>query len=175
LGTRWHHARFVALADDREDPAAPGGGDVVALGRGRLAKAQPRAVEQGQHRGVARQNPGLALLAGAQASVSDALGGRDREGLGQRPCQLRRSYRRQRADLAFAVAFEKAGERARAREHTHQRAAADAVGPPRRHERAHVERLEARERRQRYPLAEMAAEEDEELANITLISLNRFW
>ena len=116
----------------------PGAGKSSARKAKRLGDAQARAVEQRQHGGIAGENPRLALLAGAQVGIGDALGGRDGERLRQRLRHLRRPHGGERADLALAVAFEEARERARARQHPHQRAAADAVRAPRRHEGAHV-------------------------------------
>ena len=69
-----HHARLVALAGDG-DARRPCRvrGTSLRLKPERLGNAQARAVEQRQHGGVARENPGLALLAGAQVGVGDAL------------------------------------------------------------------------------------------------------
>ena len=73
----------------------------------------------------------------------------------------------ERADPALALAFEEARERARAGERAHQRAAADAVGAPRRHEGAHVRRASSLARlRERDLAAEMLGEEGEELADV---------
>ena len=151
-----------------------GRGNVAALEAQRLGDAQARAVEQCQHRGIAGENPGIALLAGAQIGVGHALGGRDRERLRQRLRELGRAHGGKRAHLALAVALEEAREGAHAREHAHQRAAADAVGAPCGEKGAHVERRKARQRRQRHPAVEMAGQEAEELAQIALIGLDRF-
>ena len=142
----------------------PGAGTLAALEPERLGDAQPAAVEQRQHGGVAREDPGLAFLAGAQVGVGDALGGGDGERLRQRLGNLRRAHRGERADLALAVAFEEARERAHAGQRAHQRAAADARRAPRRHEGAHVLRGELGELGQRWRAAEMLGEKAEELA-----------
>ena len=58
-----HHALLVALAGDGDGVGLRL--NVAAREAERLGDAQARAVEQRQHGGVARQNPRLALLAGA--------------------------------------------------------------------------------------------------------------
>src|SRR5207247_9562633 len=94
------------------------------------------------------------------------------ERLRQRSRQLRRAYGGERADLALAVAFEEARERAYARERTHQRSAAGAGGAAGRHEGAHVGGRELCEFRKRRRAAEMFGEEGEELAHVALVGLD---
>ena len=111
-------------------------------------------------------NPRRVPVAGGQIRIGHALGGGD----GKRPRQgfgnLRRAHGGERADLALAVAFEKAGERARAGERAHQRAAADVFGAPRRHEGAHVGRHKRGELLERRRAAKVVGEEGEELQNV---------
>ena len=80
-------------------------------------------------------------------------------GRGRVFADFRRAHGGERADLAFAAAFEKAGKRAHPGKRAHQRAAADVVGAARRHERAHVGRLERGERVERGRAAKMPGEE----------------
>ena len=150
----------------------PGARHVAALEAERLGDAQARAVEQRQHGGVAREDPRLALLAGAEVGIGDLLGRCDGERLRQRLRHLRRAHGGERADLALAVAFQKARERAHARERPHQRAAADAVAAPRRHEGAHVLRRELGEFGERRRAAEMLGHESEELPDVALVGLD---
>ena len=56
--------------------ASPGAGMSLRLRPSASAMRRPRAVEQAEHRGVARDDPGLARFAGAQFGVGDALGSR---------------------------------------------------------------------------------------------------
>ena len=146
--------------------ASPARRRVLALEAERFRDAQARAVEQAQHRGIARDDPGLARFAGAQIGVGDALGGGDGQRLRQGPRQLGRAHGGERADLALAVALQEAGERARARQHAHQRAVAGAVAAPRRHEGAHIGGRKLGQSFQRWRPAQMPGEKAEELADV---------
>ena len=163
---------FLPLPMTVMESPAPGAGMSSRLEAQRLGDAQARAVEQRQHRGVPRQHPGLAVLSGPQAGVGEAFGRRHRERLGQALLDFRRPDRGQRADLALALAFQETGERARAGERPHQRAAADAVAAAVRHEGAHVARREIPQHREGDPAAEMGREKAEELADVALIGLD---
>ena len=68
-----HHPGLVALAGDDEDVAFAGLGHVAALQSERLGDAQARTVEQRHHGGVARPDPGIALLAGALVGIGKRL------------------------------------------------------------------------------------------------------
>ena len=72
-----HGAGLAALAQnchavDRAD------GRARALDRQRLRDAQSNAIKQRQHGGVARQDPGLASLAGARLLIDQIAGVGDR-------------------------------------------------------------------------------------------------
>ena len=92
--------------------------------------------------------------------------------LRQRLRHLRRAHGGERADLALAVAFKKSCERPHARQRPHQRAAADVVRAPRRHEGAHVLRREPGEFGQRRPAAEMLRQKSQELPDVALVGLD---
>ena len=129
-----HHAGLVALAGHDDDVALAGQRHVALLQAQRLGDAQARTVEQRHHGGVARPDPGIAVLAGALVGIGKTFGGRHLDRLRQALADLRRADRRERADLALAFAFQKTSERAQARQRPHQRAAADVVGAAHRHE-----------------------------------------
>ena len=146
---------------------------VAALELERFGNAQAAAVEQSQHRGVARMNPDYGAIAGRQIGIGHALGGGDRQRPRQRLGDLRPAHGGKRADAAFAVAFEKAGEGARAGKCAHQRAAADVLSAPRRHEGAHVGRRERGELFERRRAAEVFGEEGEKLQHVAPVGFER--
>ena len=166
-----HHAGLVALAGHDQHVAGAGQRHVAALQAERFGDAQARAVQQRHHGGVARPDPGIAVFAGALVGVGEALGRRHLDRFRQALADLGRADRRQRADLAFAFPFEEAPERAQARQRPHQRAAADIVGAPHRHEGPDVAGLERGKARQRHPRAPMLAEKDQTLADVAGIGL----
>ena len=168
-----HHALLVALAGHGDGITPAGRRHFLALEPERFGDAQPRAVEQSEHGGVAREHPGLAFLAGAQIDVGQLFRCTDADRLRQRLGDLRRAHGGERADAALALAFEVARERAHACERAHQRAAADTVGAPRGEERAHVRRRELDEPRERHLAAEVFRQEGEELAGVPGIGLDR--
>ena len=112
---------------------------------------RPAAVEQREHRGVARENPWLALLAGAQIGVGHrAWRPRSASGFGSVLAIFGARTAASAPTLPLPLRSRKRANDAHARQHAHQRAAADAVGAPRRHEGAHVlrrQRGKLRERR----------------------------
>jgi hypothetical protein len=130
-------------------------GEIASLEAERFGDAKPAAIEQPQHRRVARADPRLALVAGRGVRIGHAFGGVRRQRPRQRLAELRRPHRRKRSDLALAVAFQITAECPQPGQGPHQRAAADPVRPPRRQERAHVRRRERREFLQRRRAAEV--------------------
>ena len=153
---------------------APGFGTSRRLQPERFGDAQSGAVEQREHRGVSCEHPGLAILARAQLGVGEPARRRHGERLRQRLLDLRRTDRGERRDAPLALAFEKAGERARAGERPHQRAAADAIIAPMRHEGAHVPRRQLAQHGEADAAAEMIVEEGEKLAHVAAIGLDGF-
>ena len=157
------HGDGSRLADRRVGPA----------NRQRLADAQARAVAERQHRGVARQHPGLARFAFAGLVVVDGAGVRRRSsGRGRRRAAL---GARTAPSAARPPAFARdvARERAQAGERALQRAAARR--PPRAPARERRAGRRARNRRSRRSQrrAEALAEEGEELARVAAVSLDR--
>ena len=119
------------------------------------------------------QIQGSRVLAGALVGVGKAFGRRHLDRLRQALADLGRADRRQRADLALAFPFEEAPERAQARQRPHQRAAADIVGAPHRHEGPDIAGLERGKARQRHPRAPMLAEKGEALPDVAGIGFQR--
>ena len=147
---------------------------IAALEPKRFGNAQPRAIKQRQHRGVARKYPGLALFAGAQIGVGRcAWPMRSRAASAASSAPSARARRRAPRPCLCRCARE-TRERAHARERPHQRAAADAVGAPRRHEGAHVLRRELGELGERGRAAEVLGHEGEELRRVALVGVERF-
>ena len=167
-----HHALLAAFAENSEHIARA---EIAALQSERFGNAQAAAIEQAEHCGIARMNPRLAAVARGDIGIGDGARARHRKRPRQGLADLRRAHGGKRADPALAVALEKAREGARAGERSHQRAAADAVGAPRRHEGAHIGRRQRGKLFQRRRAAEMLGEESEELQHIALIGLDRLW
>jgi hypothetical protein len=105
-----HHPGLVALAGDDENVAFARLGHVAPVQSQRLGDAQARPIEQRHHGGVARPDPGIALLAGALVGIGKTLGGVDLDRLRQALGNLGRADSGQRPDLALALAFEIAPE-----------------------------------------------------------------
>ena len=152
---------------------SPGSGTSRRFKPERFGDAQARAVQQRHHGGVARPDPGIAVLAGALVGIGETFGRRHLDRLRQALADLGRADRRQRADLALAFLLEEASERAQARQRPHQRAAADVVGAAHRHEGPDVAGLQRGKARQRHPRAPMLAEKDQALAEVAGIGLQR--
>ena len=167
------HAGFVALAGDDQHIAFAGRRHVAALQAERFGYAQAGTVQQRHHGGVARPYPRVAVFARAFVGVGKALGGCHRQRLRQALADLGGADRRQRADLALAFAFEKASERAQARQRPHQRASADIVGAAHCHERPNVGGLKRGEARQRYPRAPVLGEKRKTLPEVAGIGFQR--
>ncbi len=148
--------------------------EIGALQPERFGNAQAAAVEQRQHGGVAGVNPRLAAVAGGDIGIGHALGGGDRERPRQGLADFRRAHRGERADLALAVALEKAGEGAQCR-----RACASASGcrccPPRRAAmKARTSAgASAASSLQRRRAAEMLGEKGQELQHVAPIGFER--
>ena len=168
-----HHAGLVALAGHDDDVALAGQRHVALLQAQRLGDAQARTIEQRHHGGIARPDPGIAVLAGALVGIGKPFGGRHLDRLRQALADLRRADRRQRADLAFAFAFQKTSERAQARQRPHQRAAADVVGAAHRHEGPDVAGFQRGKALQRDFPAPMFGEENQALPEVAGIGFQR--
>ncbi len=166
-----HHAGLVALAGHHQNVACAGCRHVAALQPERLGDAQARSVQQRHHRGVARPDPGIAVFAGALVGVGETLGRRHLDRLRQALADLGRADRRQRADLALAFPFEETPERAQPCQRPHQRAPADIVGAPHRHEGPDIAGFERRKAGKRHPPAPMLAEKNETLPEVAGIGL----
>ena len=102
-----HHAGLVALAGDDEHVALAGQRHVATFQPERFGDAQARAVQQRHHGGVARPDPGIAVLAGAFVGIGKTFGGGHLDRFRQALADLRRADRRRCADLALAFPFEK--------------------------------------------------------------------
>ena len=133
---------------------------------------RPGAVEERQHGCVAGEDPALAAFAGARLRVGDRDRVRGRERPRQGLCDLGAADRREGRRRAEALAVEVARKGAQARELAHQGAALHALAAPRRHEGAHVQRLQPHEVADRRRLAEMDRQEGQELAQIPGVSLD---
>ena len=120
-GTR---AGLAALADHRHGVDAVDR-RVAALQAQRLRDAQARAVEQGQHGGVAGEDPRLARLAGPGPAAVTATAAAAESGRGRvlSTFGLRIAAKARRG--AVALALEMAREGAQGRELAHERAALD--------------------------------------------------
>ena len=85
------HALLAAFAGHGQGVA---GAEIGALEPQRFGDAQAAAIEQRQHRGIARMNPGLAPVAGRNVGIGDALGGGDRAAAAARSCRFSARARR---------------------------------------------------------------------------------
>ena len=133
---------------------------------------RPGAIAEGQHRDIARRDPGAILhLAGrGERRLGFAHGQR----LGQRLLGLGRADGVERFGRDDTLAFEEAKEALDGAEAARQRARLDAVLAAPRHEGAEVGRHAARQHRDAHRAAGMRAEEIEELAEVARVGLERF-
>ena len=127
-GNDRRRAGLPSLADDR-DGVRFADGRVGAPDRKRFRDAQARAVAERQHRGVARQDPGLARLAFAQCGRGHRFGVRRAQGPGQAPPGLGGADRAERSGCLSRLARDMAGERFQGGERALQRAALDRLPP----------------------------------------------
>ena len=139
----------------------------------RFGDAQARTVKQREHGGVAREDPRLALLAGAQVGVGEPLGVRNVSGFGSVFATFGARTAESAATLPLPLRSRKrANERAPASARISERAP-NTVRAPRRHEGAHILRRELREFLERRRAAEMVGEKGEELLDVAPIGFER--
>ena len=167
-----HRARLAALADNSQRIHGPDR-SVGAPDRQGFRNAQARPIEQGQHRRVARQDPGrAALVARVFARRHFPRPGRGQR-LGQGAGELRRPHLVEDRDARETFAAQMARERAQARQLAQQRARRDAFLAPAREEGAQVSRLQPGQLGKIGRRREAVAKKSQKLPEIARIGVER--
>ena len=169
-----HHALLVAFAGDEDDVACAGRRHVLALERQCFGDTQARAVEQREHRGVARQHPlRPRLRRRADRHPTSALPMRSRAASASCAAPWARGRRRVRRPCLCRCVRENARTTALRQATRISERLPMPSRAARRHEGAHILRRELCEFFQRRRAAEMLGKESQKLRDVAPIGVER--
>ncbi len=165
-------ARLLALADDR-DGVRFADRRLGASDRQGFGDTQARAVAERQHRGVARQDPGLARFALTQRGRGHRLGVCRAQGSGQAPPRLGRAHGAERCGGFPGLAGDMTGERFEGGERALQRSGLDRLRPSSGEKGAQIGWSQVGEIGDGRRRAETRLEKGQKLPGVAAVSLDR--